>query len=168
MKSRPQSLSRESALEFLLNWLLAATELRWQRTLSGQHSLQTSKNSFDSLELGDLLPQHFKQHDVHNFRTNFSNSPPNKVSMSSNSTHAGIGFNDLRLLPNARIEKGWHSLHWDSFERLLSDQVIGHCSYAHGQEHISEPHFAGGIHPLGPRGPFHPSRRPCWPWNPPS
>jgi hypothetical protein len=97
MKSRPQSLSRESALEFLLNWLLAATELRWQRTLSGQHSLQTSKNSFDSLELGDLLPQHFKQHDVHNFRTNFSNS---------NSTHAGIGFNDLRLLPDARIEKG--------------------------------------------------------------
>ena len=106
MKSWPQYLPRQSALEFLLNGYLAATELRWQRTLSNQHSPHTSKSCFNGLQHGDVLPEHLKPHDFHHFRTNFSNAPPNKMSMSSNSTYVGIGFNDLRLLLDSNIDGG--------------------------------------------------------------
>ena len=171
MKSWPQSLPRGSALEFRLNGYLAATELRWQRTLSGQHGLQTMKNSFDSLEPGDLLPENLKQHDFHNFGTNFSNSPPNKVSMSSNSTYVGIGFNDLRLLLDARVEKKASGIRFIGidlndfsvtkslvFAAMLMDTNIP-------ANHILQVWYSS-TWSKSPRGPFHPARRQCRPWNP--
>ncbi|CAJ1377831.1 unnamed protein product [Effrenium voratum] len=112
MKSWPKGLSKERALEFLLNGFMAATELRWQRTLSGQHSPQAGKTCFSGLQIGDLLPEYEKQHDFHHFRTNFSNSPPNKVSMCSNSTYVAAGFNDLRLLLDASMEEGASGVHF--------------------------------------------------------
>lgn len=104
--SWPQDICQKSASEFLLNGYMAATGLRWQRTLSGQHSPQTSKTCFASLQLGDLLPEQAKWHDFHTFRTNFSNSPPSKMSMRANGTYIGVGVNDLRLLLDASIEEG--------------------------------------------------------------
>lgn len=104
--SWPQDICQKSASEFLLNGYMAATGLRWQRTLSGQHSPQISKTCFASLQLGDLLPEQAKWHDFHTFRTNFSNSPPSKMSMCANGTYIGVGVNDLRLLLDASIEEG--------------------------------------------------------------
>ena len=104
--SWPQDICQKSASEFLLNGYMAATGLRWQRTLSGQHSPQISKTCFASLQFGDLLPEQAKWHDFHTFRTNFSNSPPSKMSMRANGTYIGVGVNDLRLLLDASIEEG--------------------------------------------------------------
>ena len=104
--SWPQDICQKSASEFLLNGYMAATGLRWQRTLSGQHSPQISKTCFASLQLGDLLPEQAKWHDFHTFSTNFSNSPPSKMSMCANGTYIGVGVNDLRLLLDASIEEG--------------------------------------------------------------
>ena len=111
-KSWPEGLEPDKAWEFLLNGYLAATELRWQRTLSEQHSPQTSRTCFDGLKIGDVLPEQRKQHDFHHFRTNFSNSPPNKISISANSVYVTVGFNDLRVLLDASIQEEATNIHF--------------------------------------------------------
>ena len=111
-KSWPEGLEPDKAWEFLLNGYLAATELRWQRTLSEQHSPQTSRTCFDGLKIGDVLPEQRKQHDFHHFRTNFSNSPPNKISISANSVYVTVGFNDLRVLLDASTQEEATNIHF--------------------------------------------------------
>ena len=106
MGSWPHCLDEESALQVLANGYAAAAKWRWKRILSGHDRSQASKVNFGGLQLGGVLPEYQKFHHFHCFRTNFSNSPPSKMYMSSNLAYVGIGFNDLRVLIDATIEEG--------------------------------------------------------------